>query len=80
MASSVAMLQLDLADPDFRTETILGARAVRAHLVRDLSAMAMHQIMHSSRPAAAVAPDPGRSRSRGTPMIFGPAACAQRRR
>jgi hypothetical protein len=42
MASSVAMLQLDLADPDFRTETILGARAVRAHLVRDLSAMAMH--------------------------------------
>ena len=38
MANSVAMLQLDLADPDFHTETLRGARAVRARLARDLSA------------------------------------------
>ena len=30
MAHSVAMLQLDLADPDFHAHTLVGARAVRA--------------------------------------------------
>jgi AcrR family transcriptional regulator len=38
MANSVAMLQLDLADPDFHAETLRGARAVRAHIERDLEA------------------------------------------
>jgi AcrR family transcriptional regulator len=38
MANSVAMLQLDLADPDFHAETLRGARAVRAHIERDLTA------------------------------------------
>ncbi len=38
MANSVAMLQLDLADPDFHAETLRGARAVRAHIERDLGA------------------------------------------
>jgi AcrR family transcriptional regulator len=38
MANSVAMLQLDLADPDFHAETLRGARAVRARVERDLSA------------------------------------------
>jgi AcrR family transcriptional regulator len=38
MANSVAMLQLDLADPDFHAETLRGARAVRARIERDLEA------------------------------------------
>lgn len=38
MANSVAMLHLDLADPDFHAETLRGAQAVRAHIERDLSA------------------------------------------
>ena len=38
MANSVALLQLDLADPDFHAETLRGARAVRARIARDLSA------------------------------------------
>jgi AcrR family transcriptional regulator len=38
MANSVAMLQLDIADPDFHAETLRGARAVRARIERDLSA------------------------------------------
>jgi AcrR family transcriptional regulator len=38
MANSVAMLQLDLADPEFHAETLRGARAVRAGIARDLSA------------------------------------------
>jgi AcrR family transcriptional regulator len=38
MANSVAMLQLDLADPDFHAETLRGARAVRGRIMRDLSA------------------------------------------
>jgi AcrR family transcriptional regulator len=38
MANSVAMLQLDLADPDFHAETLRGARAVRSRIERDLSA------------------------------------------
>ena len=37
MANSVAMLQLDLADPDFHAETLRGAQAVRARIARDLS-------------------------------------------
>jgi AcrR family transcriptional regulator len=38
MANSVAMLQLDLADPDFHAETLRGARAVRTRIEHDLSA------------------------------------------
>jgi AcrR family transcriptional regulator len=38
MANSLAMLQLDLADPDFHAETLRGARAVRARIMRDLGA------------------------------------------
>jgi AcrR family transcriptional regulator len=38
MANAVALLQLDLADPDFHAETLRGARAVRARIERDLSA------------------------------------------
>ena len=38
MANAVAMLQLDLADPDFHVETLRGARAVRERIARDLGA------------------------------------------
>jgi AcrR family transcriptional regulator len=38
MANSVAMLQLDLADPDFHAETLRGARAIRASIAHDLAA------------------------------------------
>jgi AcrR family transcriptional regulator len=38
MANGVALLQLDLADPDFHAETLRGAKAVRARIERDLSA------------------------------------------
>ena len=38
MANSVAMLQLDLADPDFHAETLRGAQAVRARIAQDLAA------------------------------------------
>lgn len=38
MANSVAMLQLDLADPDFHAETLRGARAVRSRIARELDA------------------------------------------
>lgn len=38
MANSVAMLQLDLAEPDFHAETLRGARAVRARIADDLTA------------------------------------------
>jgi hypothetical protein len=38
MANSVAVLQLDLADPHFHAETLRGARAVRARIARDLAA------------------------------------------
>lgn len=38
MANSVGLLQLDLADPDFHAETLRGARAVRARIMRDLGA------------------------------------------
>ena len=38
MANSLAMLQLDLADPDFHAETLRGARAVRARMQRELGA------------------------------------------
>jgi AcrR family transcriptional regulator len=38
MANSVAMLQLDGADPDFQAETLRGAGAVRARVAHDLAA------------------------------------------
>ena len=38
MANAVAMLQLDLADPDFHAETLRGARAVRARIAHELGA------------------------------------------
>jgi AcrR family transcriptional regulator len=38
MANGVAMLQLDLADPEFHAATLSGARAVRARIERNLSA------------------------------------------
>lgn len=38
MANSLAMLQLDLADPDFHAETLRGARAIRARMQRELGA------------------------------------------
>jgi hypothetical protein len=38
MANSLAMLQLDVADPDFHAETLRGAQAVRARIEHDLSA------------------------------------------
>ncbi len=38
MANSVALLQLDLADPGFHAETLRGARAVRTRIMHDLRA------------------------------------------
>jgi AcrR family transcriptional regulator len=38
MANLVAMLQLDLAEPDFHAETLRGARAIRTRIARDLQA------------------------------------------
>jgi hypothetical protein len=38
MANSVAMLQLDLADPDFHAGTLRGARTVRARIEHELHA------------------------------------------
>ncbi|MFC7624352.1 TetR/AcrR family transcriptional regulator [Microlunatus sp. GCM10028923] len=38
MANSIALLQLDLTDPDFHAETLRGARAVRAGVERELAA------------------------------------------
>ena len=38
MANSVAMLQLDLAEPDFHAETLRGARAIRARITTELDA------------------------------------------
>ena len=38
MANSVAMLQLDLAEPDFHAETLRGALAVRARVAQNLAA------------------------------------------
>jgi len=37
MANSVALLQLDLAEPDFHAETLRGARAVRARIASSLA-------------------------------------------
>jgi AcrR family transcriptional regulator len=48
MANSVAMLQLDLAEPDFHAETLRGARAIRARIAEDLAA---------ARAAGELAPD-----------------------
>ncbi len=55
MANSVAMLQLDLADPDFHAETLRGARAVRAHVERDLSAALAAGDLHAGTDVAALA-------------------------
>jgi AcrR family transcriptional regulator len=53
MANSVAMLQLDLADPDFHAETLRGARAVRDRIAHDLrSALAAGELRHSTDVAA----------------------------
>ena len=60
MANSVAMLQLDLADPDFHAETLRGARAVRARIARDLAAAL-------ERASCAPAPTSQRSRSSSKP-------------
>jgi AcrR family transcriptional regulator len=38
MANSLAMLQLDLTDPDFHAETLRGARAIRARVAQNLNA------------------------------------------
>lgn len=37
MANSVAMLQLDLAEPDFHAQTLRGARALRARIAEQLA-------------------------------------------
>jgi AcrR family transcriptional regulator len=55
MANSVAMLQLDLADPDFHAETLRGARAVRARIERDLSAALAAGELRSGTDVAALA-------------------------
>jgi AcrR family transcriptional regulator len=55
MANSVAMLQLDLADPDFHAETLRGARAVRARIERDLTAALDAGELHAGTDVAALA-------------------------
>jgi AcrR family transcriptional regulator len=55
MANSVAMLQLDLADPDFHAETLRGARAVRARIARNLSAALAAGELRSGTDVAALA-------------------------
>ena len=60
MANAVAMLELDLADPDFHAETLRGAQAVRTRIKRDLSAP-------SQRASCAPAPTSPRSRSSSEP-------------
>jgi AcrR family transcriptional regulator len=51
MANSVAMLQLDLAEPDFHAETLRGAQAIRARITTELqAALAAHEL----RPATDV--------------------------
>jgi AcrR family transcriptional regulator len=55
MANGVAMLQLDLADPDFHAETLRGARAVRARMARDLSAALEAGELRSGTDVAALA-------------------------
>ena len=55
MANSVAMLQLDLAEPDFHAETLRGARAVRARIERDLAAALAAGELRSGTDVAALA-------------------------
>jgi AcrR family transcriptional regulator len=55
MANSVAMLQLDIADPDFHAETLRGARAVRARIERDLSAALGAGELHAGTDVATLA-------------------------
>jgi AcrR family transcriptional regulator len=55
MANSVAMLQLDLADPDFYAETLRGARAFRARIMSDLRAAAAEGELRGGTDVAALA-------------------------
>jgi AcrR family transcriptional regulator len=55
MANSVAMLQLDIADPDFHAETLRGARAVRARIERDLNAALGAGELHAATDVATLA-------------------------
>lgn len=55
MANSVAMLQLDLAEPDFHAETLRGARAVRARIADDLTAALAAGELPASTDVAALA-------------------------
>ena len=55
MAHSAAMLQLDLADPDFHAETLRGARALRARIARDLSAALVAGELRSGTDVATLA-------------------------
>jgi AcrR family transcriptional regulator len=45
-AHSVALLQLDLADPDFHAQTLAGARAFRTRISSDLSAAVEADELH----------------------------------
>jgi AcrR family transcriptional regulator len=55
MANSVAMLHLDLADPDFHAETLRGARAVRAHIEGELGAALDAGELHAGTDVARLA-------------------------
>jgi AcrR family transcriptional regulator len=55
MANGVAMLQLDLADPDFHAATLRGARAVRAHIERNLRGALAAGELRSGTDVAALA-------------------------
>lgn len=53
VANSVAMLHLDLAEPDFHTETLRGARAVRARISHELeAARTLGELRHDTDVAA----------------------------
>ncbi len=55
MAHSVAMLQLDLADPEFHAETLRGAKAVRECVVRELNSAIEAGELRSDTDTAALA-------------------------
>jgi AcrR family transcriptional regulator len=55
LANSVAILQLDLADPDFHANTLRGARAVRAGVFRELGAALEAGELRSGTDVAALA-------------------------
>lgn len=53
LANSIALLQLDLADPDFHAETLRGARAVRARIEEELAeALSAGDLRPDTDPAA----------------------------